>query len=163
MRARALADSRHAIGGQAPANCRSASSRRRGSVAILRAPRKRRTAPYASSGAADPKEEGCFPSIPTRPVVQNAPSTCDAATSAAHYFTSALRRLTFVGRRSRAPLATGEPPKKLSQNLSRRVGGGGADVAADQGRAGRWAGRGFRAAAGARVRGRAVGDVRALR
>jgi hypothetical protein len=109
--ARALADSRHVIGGRAPANRRSASSRRLRSVAILRVPRKTSTAPYASSGAADPKEEECFPSIPTRPVVRSAPSTCDAATSTAHQFTSASGRLMFVGRTSRAPPATGEPPK----------------------------------------------------
>jgi hypothetical protein len=109
--ARALADSRHVIGGRAPANRRSASSRRLRSVAILRVPRKTSTAPYASSGAADPKEEECFPSIPTRPVVRSAPSTCDAATSTAHHFTSPSGRLMFVGRTSRAPLATGEPRK----------------------------------------------------
>jgi hypothetical protein len=41
--------------------------------------------------------EGCFPLIPMRPVVRDAPSTYGTPTSTAHRSASASRRITFVG------------------------------------------------------------------
>jgi hypothetical protein len=65
--ARALADSRHVIGGRAPANWWSAPSRRLRSVAILRAPRKTSTAPYASRRRSRSEGGRMFPVDPNAP------------------------------------------------------------------------------------------------